>query len=229
MLQLDTHAPLRIKPATVKAGGNLSGEVFGTLINLSGRRRFTSQRLVLYALLASLGRDEAQTIAEESLKLFSEAHRLLAEGSAELPGVFCESLKQAYFGPLQADRRIRDFIELAGQALHAIKTGAHPAPKLLDALVESATPLLAILNQLTTIYEQEAGKNAQVLKKQRLGMLTDIERIGRQARMVCFNAQIVAARAGVVGREFSVVAGELSSITGELDELVHAAMDSSVR
>jgi hypothetical protein len=33
----------------------LSEEAFGALINLSSRRRFTSQRLVLYAMLAALG------------------------------------------------------------------------------------------------------------------------------------------------------------------------------
>ena len=44
-----------IAPSPAKAGASeLCGEVFGTLINLSGRRRFTSQRVVLYALLAGM-------------------------------------------------------------------------------------------------------------------------------------------------------------------------------
>lgn len=227
MLQLESCKPPKAM-MPVRAGARLSGEVFGSLINLSGRRRFTSQRLILYALLASLGHEGAMQTAEEALKLFSDAHRALVEGNATLPGVFCESLQTAYFGPLQEDQKIRDFIALAAQTLDAIKTGTRAAPTLLDALVKSATPLLAILNQLTSIYEQEAGNNALALQKQRVNMLTEIERIGRQARMVCFNAQIVAARAGVVGREFSVVAGELTSVTRELDALVHAALESSI-
>lgn len=227
MLQLETRKPAA--PVGARKTPKLSGEVFGKLINLSGRRRFASQRLVLYAVLASLGHDDALQIAHDMRKLFVDAHTSLLANDGELPGVFCDSLAHAYYGPLQADRQITEFARLANDTLEAIRAGAHPAPGLLDALVKSATPLLAVLNQLTAIYEQEAGKHAKGLQKQRLGLLSDIERIGRQARMVCFNAQIVAARAGAAGREFAVVAAELSAITGELDGLVHEAMDQSAQ
>ncbi|MEO5933158.1 MAG: methyl-accepting chemotaxis protein, partial [Duganella sp.] len=56
------------------------------------------------------------------------------------------------------------------------------------------------------------------------GVITDIETINKQARMVAFNARIVAARAGAAGKEFSVVAGVLSNISGEIDEMVAAAL-----
>lgn len=70
----------------------LSGEVFGALINLSGRRRFTSQRLVLYAVLAAQGQEGAADTARDALKLFREAHHALLNGSDALPGIFCPEL-----------------------------------------------------------------------------------------------------------------------------------------
>ena len=66
------------------------------------------------------------------------------------------------------------------------------------------------------------------MRKQLAGIMSDIESIAKQARMVAFNAQIVAARAGNAGKEFSVVAGVLSDITSEIDTLVKEAMNDSV-
>jgi len=206
----------------------LSGDVFGALINLSGRRRFTSQRVVLYAVLASLGHDGAIETSLDALKLFRDAHIALVEGKGELPGIFCDQLKDAYFGPLAGDKSIREFIHLAESALVAIKTDARRAPAMLDELVRSATPLLAVLNALTLVYEEQSKRHAVVLKRQLLEMMTDIKTIAKQARMVSFNAQIVAARAGDAGREFKVVASVLTNITGEIDDLVHQALSNSV-
>ncbi|HZX25792.1 MAG TPA: methyl-accepting chemotaxis protein, partial [Telluria sp.] len=44
---------LMTQDAPATAASTLSGDLFGRLINLAGRRRFTSQRLVLHAVLAS--------------------------------------------------------------------------------------------------------------------------------------------------------------------------------
>ena len=206
----------------------LSGEVFGTLINLSGRRRFTSQRLVLYAVLASLKHEAATETAREALRLFREAHKTLVEGSDELPGVFCDSLQTAYYGPLQGDRTIRDFIALAEQTLDAIQADFRQAAALLDQLVRSATPLLGVLNSITQVYEEESKRHATMLKKQLHHIMGDIKTISKQARMVSFNAQVIAARAGDAGREFSVVASVLTGITGEIDKLVQVALTESV-
>jgi hypothetical protein len=200
----------------------LSGEVFGALINLSGRRRFTSQRLVLYAVLAAQGQPGAADVAREALALFRDAHRTLLEGSDTLPGIFCGELQEAYFGRLDGARQIEDFIDLARLALDSGRAG--PA---LDRLVATATPVLAVLNQITAIYEEQAKRHAVLMKKQLRGVITDIETIARQARMVTFNARVVAARAGHAGREFAVVAGVLSNITTEIDDMVKAALQAA--
>lgn len=206
----------------------LSGDVFGALINLSGRRRFTSQRVVLYAVLASMGHDGAIATARETLALFRDAHITLVEGKGGLPGIFCGQLRDAYFGVLQGDRIIRDFIELAESTLAAIVSEGRGGPALLDELVRSATPLLSVLNGLTLVYEEQSKRHAQLQKRQLQVMMSDIKTIAKQARMVAFNAQIVAARAGPEGREFSVVASTMTTITGEIDDLVHEALSGSL-
>jgi hypothetical protein len=200
----------------------LSGEVFGALINLSGRRRFTSQRLVLYAVLAAQGQAGAADIARDALALFRDAHRTLLEGSGALPGVFCQELQDAYYGKPDGARQIDAFIE---QAQRALDCGA-PGPAL-EQLVASATPVLAVLNQITAIYEEQSKKHAVLMKKQLRSVITEIETIARHAKMVTFNARVVAARAGHAGREFAVVAGVLSNITTEIDDMVKAALQAA--
>jgi hypothetical protein len=211
-------------PPTVK----LSGDVFGVLINLSGRRRFTSQRVVLYSVLASLGRDGADQTARDTLAAFRDAHVTLVEGKQGLPGVFCPQLHDAYFGTLRGDQVVRDFIALAGNTLDAIAAASPRAPALLDQLVRDATPLLSVLNALTLVYEEQSKRHAQIQRRQMQELMGDIKTIARQARMVAFNAQVVAARAGPVGKEFAVVAGTMTNITTEIDELVQTALTGSL-
>lgn len=202
----------------------LSGEVFSALINLSGRRRFTSQRIVLYALLASQGQEGSDATAREALSLFHGAHKSLLSDADGLPGVFCPELREAYFGKMDGDKQIVAFADLGERTLKAIAQESSQAAELLAELVRITTPTLAILNAITGIYEEQAKQNARQVRKQLRGVITDIETINRQARMVAFNARIVAARAGQAGKEFSVVAGVLSNITGEIDEMVNAAL-----
>ena len=206
----------------------LSGDVFGALINLSGRRRFTSQRVVLYAVLASMGHEGAIQTARETLSQFSDAHLTLVEGKGGLPGIFCGQLHDAYFGTLQGDRVIRDFMSLAEAALAAIVDNARGAPALLDELVRSATPLLSVLNGMTLVYEEQSRRHAQAQTRRLHDMMGNIKTISKQARRVAFNAQIVAARVGDAGKEFAVVAGTMTSITAQIDDLVHAALQGAI-
>lgn len=220
----------RAVPDARKAGvapDQTAGELFGKLINLSGRRRFTSQRLVLFAVLALQGREGALATAHDALTTFREAHRALTEGELS-PRALGGELEQAYFGADRADERIGGFITLAQRALNAIAAEARGAPGLLEELVDSVTPLLAVLNRLTQLYEDLARRQAAAAKRQLNSVMGDIETIAKHARIVSFNAQVVAARAGTSGREFAVVSGELAQITGKLDGLVREAVRSAV-
>lgn len=224
---MSTHEAAMNPDAATGTETPLSGEVFGALINLSGRRRFTSQRLVLFALLGMHGEAGATQTARDALKLFRDAHTLLVHGDRALPGIFCPELNDAYFGALGADRAILAFIDLAERTLAAIDGAATSAPELMAELTRSTTPTLAILNQLTMIYEEQSKRHAVLMKKQLRGVITDIETIAKQAKMVAFNARIVAARAGQAGKEFAVVAGVLSNITIEIDDMVRVALRST--
>jgi len=213
---------------TVQSDVKLSGDVFGALINLSGRRRFTSQRVVLYSVLSSLGHEGADQTARDTLAAFRDAHTTLVQGKQGLPGIFCPQLQDAYFGTLQGDKVVCDFIALAESTLDAIATVSRRAPALLDELVCSATPLLSVLNALTLVYEEQSKRHALQQRRQMQELMGDIKTIAREARMVAFNAQVVAARAGPVGKEFAVVASTMTNVTGEIDELVQTALASSL-
>lgn len=207
--------------------GQTVGELFGKTINLSGRRRFTSQRVVLYAVLAAQGRAGALATAREALATFGEAHGALLQGELS-PRALGGPLTEAYFGADGASDRITAFMELARRALDATGAQAAQGPALLEELVEAATPLLATLNRLTQVYEDLARQHAAAAKRQLSTVMGDIELIAKHARIVSFNAQVVAARAGHSGREFAVVSGELTQITGKLDGLVREAVRSAV-
>lgn len=203
----------------------LSGEAFATLINLSGRRRFTSQRVVLYAVLAAGQHPGAEGVAEQALNLFREAHTTLIKGNGALPGVFGVPLQEAYFGSGKGNATILNFIELADRVLHAIAAGwRRQGQVLLDELVECSTPLLAVLNSITAIYEQEARNHAKKMEQQLHGAMDEIKTISKQAQVVAMNARIVAARAGAAGQEFAVVATELISITTDIDTILQTAL-----
>lgn len=212
-----------------KTSRKVSADVFSKLINLAGRQRMLSQRIVLHAVLAAGGRADSEQTAQAALKLFRETHLNLVQGKEGLPGVFFADLQSAYFGHEQCDRKIRDFIELAERALRAIgQRQANATGGLVGTLVVGATPMLEMLNGITLVYEREAQARAQALKRELQDMMQDVKNIAKQARMVSFNAQIVAARAGQAGREFSVVAGELTNITSKMDDLIHAALAGAV-
>lgn len=227
MFELKTNRPAFAPRTTSKASPIISGDILGALINLSGRRRFTSQRLVLHAVLAAQGRVESLQIACDALKLFRDAHDVLVNGNSQLPGIFCDELERAYFGDAQAHAKIIEFTDLAQAALDAIQASRRGTTELLDDLVHKATSILAVLNSLTQLYEDLSKRHATTVKKQLNSIMSDIESIAKQARMVSFNAQIIAARAGNAGKEFSVVAGLLTSITGEIDDLVREALNGA--
>lgn len=218
---LRQHQPA---PNTPKA---ISAETFSSLINLAGRQRMLSQRVILNTLLASQGQQDARLVAQEALALFAATHEDLVEGNQQLPGIFSPALEAAYFGENKADTVIKRFIQEAQQALNDQDEAVALSQAQIDRLGKYATPLVTMLNQITQVYELEAKQQASRHQKQQQELMENIQQITKQAKIVSINAKIIAARAGHVGREFSVVAGVLAEITNELDELILKAVRNS--
>jgi len=215
----------RSTPSIAPPTAPLSGETFATYINLSGRRRFTSQRVVLYALLACSKDPAAIGVAKEALGLFSGAHSQLIKGGNGVPLFMSPALHEAYYGAAKGNEKIVDYIKLAERVFAGIEAGwKHQTDVLMDELIGSTTPLLAVLNTLTSLYETEARNHAKEMERQLLGAMEEIKTISKHAQIVALNARIVAACAGKAGLEFSVVANELIGITSEIETVLQSAM-----
>lgn len=204
----------------------IGADTLSTLINLAGRQRMLSQRIILNTILYTLGHEEAQGVAQEALNLFENTHISLVEGNRELPGIFSKELEAMYFGELQAESQIRGFIQHARLALSSL--GSPGSTAQIDMLGQCATPLVNLLNSITQVYEAEAKQYTQRHQKQQRELMDNIQQITKQAKIISINAKIIAARAGDAGKEFSVVASVLTNITSELDELIVIAMKNSL-
>lgn len=218
-----TSAPSAARPPAASAAVPPM-ETFSALINLAGRQRMLSQRLVLFCVLAAQGQDAARTTAGEALALFRDSHAQLLQSSRDLPAPFGPALEAAFFGPAGVQAPVADFIERAERVLAALRGGASAG---IDGLVERATPVLAVLNQLTQAFETQARQASQQQRKAHGELMNRIELIAREARIVSLNARVIAARAGTDGREFAVVAQELSNISEQIESLARVATATS--
>jgi hypothetical protein len=203
---------------------DITSETFGHLINISGRQRMLSQRIILNIFLSTHGHEDALKIARDDLQLFRDSHHALVIGNSEMPGVFFENLRLAYYSELDGHKKNLEFINLVEKTLNAYEANYRTAQGLLDELGLLAMPIVKLLNQITLVYETESKEFVKLEQKKRRYLMNDIQNIAKQAKIVAVNAQISAARAGEIGREFSVVATELTNITEKIDSLVKTAL-----
>lgn len=212
----------RERVQTPSSEADVSSEVLSSLINMAGRQRMLSQRIVLQAMLAFQQFDGALGIARDTLRTFADSHAALVQGRDGLPGLFSPALRDAFHGSDNVAKKIADFIALASMALEAIERSSPRADEALRALIETVDPLLTHLHGVTAVYEQESRRISRAQKKGQQDLIDRIKAIAKEAHIVSFNGQIVASRANVTGREFAVVAGVMTSITRELEAVVSA-------
>jgi Type IV pili methyl-accepting chemotaxis transducer N-term len=203
----------------------VSGQMIGELINLSGRQRMLSQRIVLHVLLASHGDMNALAITRECLATFAATHRVLVNGNDHLPGVFSDALQQLYYGTRKADERVQRFIALTDETVARVEANDEAKREHVDALVAQATPLLELLQEITLAYQNEMRGIEAATQRRQAAIAEQLSSISMQANIVALNARISAARAGAYGREFAVITTVLADIIKEMDTLIYSVVD----
>ncbi len=101
----------------------VSDDTHAALINVAGRQRMLSQRIVLFTVLVASGDASALTTVQQSLTLFRGSHEALSLGGDGLPAPFTEALHDAFFGPRGIDRPVHEFIALVQHALRCVRSG----------------------------------------------------------------------------------------------------------
>ena len=94
----------------------------------------------------------------------------------------------------------------------------------LAPLVSHIDGVLVALNAATSAFDRISLRREAQLMRELSEIVGDIQLVTREAKVVSFNAQVIAARAGTVGREFAVVASTLSRISGEVDGLARKGL-----
>ena len=194
-----------------------------SLVNLAARQRMLSQRMILQTLLAARGDAQKFEAAQRSLLIFTESQLHLQATPKHLEPGSAQKVEAAYHGPRGVGPLIEAFMQLMRRTLEQIE---RKAPGVADSLIElvgHTDRILDALNGATTTFDEVTRAKSDAMMKELAGIVGDIQSVAKEAKVVSFNAQIMAARAGQHGREFAVVANVLSDITGEIDGLTRKA------
>lgn len=193
-------------------------------VNLAARQRMLSQRMILQTVLASQGDKDKRQAAERTLALFSESQAQLLQVSQTLDADSARKLNAVYHGDLGVAATIQEFTGLVRSALSQISQRDDRQAASVAQLVEQTDVVLDALNKATTVFDDISKSKSDSMKRELTGIVSDIQSVAREAKVVSFNALVIAARAGNFGREFAVVANVLTGITGKIDGLSRDAI-----
>lgn len=192
-------------------------------LNLAARQRMLSQRVIMQALLASHGDTTQLQAAQKTFQLFCDSEAKLLATLTHYEPLSARQLRAVYEGPQGIGVTIETFIDRMRRTLDTISRKGDARPLLADMVADNDTVLNA-LNKATSTFDAIAQAQSDNLFKELSGIVSDIHTIAREAKIVSFNAQVIAARAGDKGREFAVVANVLSGISTEVDRLTQKAI-----
>lgn len=194
-----------------------------SLVNLAARQRMLSQRMILQTVLAANGDAGRLQAAQRSLQMFQESQQHLQATVDQLEPLGARKINETYHGTRGVGPVVQAFMQLMRSALEQIEAASSRVPATQSELVEHTDPILEALNTATTAFDEVAKARSDAMMRELAGIVGDIQSVAKEAKVVSFNAQVMAARAGQHGREFAVVANVLSDITGEIDRLTRKA------
>ncbi|MCB4366296.1 methyl-accepting chemotaxis protein [Hydrogenophaga taeniospiralis] len=194
-----------------------------SLVNLAARQRMLSQRMILQTVLAASGDAGWHHAAQRSLRMFTESQQHLQATTAQLDPASARKITETYQGPRGVGPVVQAFMQLMRSALDQIEARSPRASATTAELVGHTDRILEALNTATTAFDEVAKAHSDAMMKELVGIVDDIQSVAKEAKVVSFNAQVMAARAGQHGREFAVVANVLSDITSEIDRLTRKA------
>ncbi len=208
------HSP---KPSTPGPAG--SGEADISLVNLAARQRMLSQRIVLQTILAVQGDAAQARAARQTLQTFETSQARLVQTPRHLDAASAREVDAIYHGPRGVGATIDAFARQARATLDLADQSSARAADALAPLVAATDGVLEALNAATTVFDQIQRRQSEAMMGELSGIVASIQTVAREAKVVSFNAQVMAARAAAHGREFAVVANVLSGITAEIDRL----------
>lgn len=199
-----------------------------SLVNLAARQRMLSQRMILQTVLAASGSSIHLQAAQKTFQVFCDSQVQLRGTVTEFDATSAKLVRDTYQGPQGVGPVIEQFMQQMRTTLECISNGeSHKSS--LNALVANTDNVLEALNTATTTFDNISKGKSTLLMKELTSIVSDIQTVAREAKVVSFNAQVMAARAGQHGREFAVVANVLSGITVEIDGMSRKAIDLVAR